>query len=370
MMGRNIGHVANETSACWGLTPKEIINRMTIFPYLSSMLDKNKASDLLGDMIASTSRSGGRYVAGPSWGAAEFRYCKHCILEDRERRVPMHWRRTHQLPGVIICVHHGEFLWSYKNNRIDGRLGFVTPEGSHKLGVSPIASDSMRVRKDAALMYAKISHNLLIGCESIDRGKLRDKFWNFLRLRSRYFYGDKAKECCARLIDICFGEDYLQCARIGLVKHHPWVLSFEKAHISWAVLSESLMRLVERDPDLLNDDYFRTFYDGMPSETIKRAPRMRERPPVECPNLLARHGAGHIVKRTAWRNRALQCACECGMTFTCAELEVGVGPPRITRWGDAYVQEVNRMRGSGYGPAYISRTLGLPLRTVFNMLSS
>ncbi|WP_405033606.1 TniQ family protein [Paraburkholderia terrae] len=71
-------------------------------------------------------------------GGREFRYCRRCISEDREHGVPMHWRRTHQLPGVVICVHHREFLWRHKIENAHPYLSFATPERSEILGVSPV----------------------------------------------------------------------------------------------------------------------------------------------------------------------------------------------------------------------------------------
>jgi hypothetical protein len=56
-----------------------------------------------------------------------------------------------------------------------------------------------------------------------------------------------------------------------------------------------------------------------------------------------------------------------GWLSLCDVFDVGIGPPRISRWGDAYVREVRSLRSAGCSSTEISTKLGLPLRTVFNM---
>src|SRR4030042_7010586 len=34
------------------------------------------------------------------------RYCPECVSEDFERWGETYWRRTHQLPGVLVCTDH------------------------------------------------------------------------------------------------------------------------------------------------------------------------------------------------------------------------------------------------------------------------
>ncbi|NUX98897.1 TniQ family protein [Paraburkholderia youngii] len=370
IMGRNIGHVASETSACWGLAPQEIACRMTIFPYVSNMLEKERASDLLEEMIGSRNARPLTHRLGPWSGAVEFRYCRSCLLEDQKQGIPMHWRRTHQLPGVVICLRHREFLWSYKmRDKHSVSRGFITPETVRKLGVAPLVSDAEHVREEAALEYAQVSNDLLHGVKSINRKSLSVQFSRFLSRRSRYFSGHRTEECTKKLINGCFGKDYFACAGIGPVDGLIRERNLERAGVWKAVLLTSVLQLIERHPDLLADDCFKSIYGDVSLAGVKCGPRFRPRPPVECPSSLAPHGAGHIVERTAWRNRVLQCACECGMTFTCEELDAGIGPPRITRWGRVYVQEVNRLKSMGQGPNAIAEKLRLPLRTVFNMLA-
>ncbi|MGF6810895.1 hypothetical protein OKW30_006087 [Paraburkholderia sp. Clong3] len=369
-MGRNIDHLASVTGACWGLAPEKIIYRMTLFPYFSSMLEKNQASDLLEQMIISKSRGGGRTVYGPNAGMVELRYCRSCLLEDRERGEPMHWRRTHQLPGVIICLRHREFLWFHRLNRMPFRLGYLTPDVAQKFGVKRIVTDVMQIREEAALEYAQASQDLLNGSKSLDRGPLILEFSRFLRQQSRYFAGDKFNECVMQLIENCFGKDYLECARIGRFENYFRSGKFHKVHVAKLVLITSLRRMIERNPELLRDDGFKPIYGGVSSDAIKCGPLFRPRPSVVCPSLVAPHGAGHIVEKTAWNERALRCVCDCGMTFICPELDVGIGPPRVTRWGAVYCQEVKKLKSLGHSWKYIAEKLGLPKATVFKMLAT
>jgi hypothetical protein len=372
LLGRNYSHVAVETKSCWGLTSKEIIHRMTLFPYVSSLIDEKASDDLIGEMLVSRSRGKKRNGSWPALGCEGFRYCRRCIAEDMEQGVPRHWRRTHQLPGVTICVHHAEFLWIYNASKGGRYLKFVTPEVAQTMGVSPMVRESMDVRKEAALQYAKLSHDLLNGRVRIDRRYIYEVFNEKIKRRLKYRDHGELRKSILLLIENCFGGDYLGCVGYRGTRFPDCrrLRGFETSRLLWIVIFATMLNLIERDPNLLDDCRFKAVYGNAPPENFRRRPHFRARPPVECPNTLAEHGAGHIVESTAWRNSALRCACTCGMRFRCAELDVGIGPPQIKRWGEAYVREVKRLRSAGYGPTDISKMLGLPLRTVFNMYSA
>jgi hypothetical protein len=371
LLGRNYSHVAAETQSCWGLASREIINRMTLFPYVSRFLNEDASNGLIGQMLVSKSEGKTR-GSWPALGNKGVRFCMRCLAEDLEQQVPKHWRRTHQLPGVIICVHHMEFLWMHAVGEVRNFLSFITPEVARAEGVSPLVQETMDVRKDAALQYAKLSHDLLNERMTIDRRCVYEIFKENIINKIRYRDVGELRKSISLLIDNCFGDDYLRCVgyRESIIPDLTGRHGFEAARVLWIVIFATMLELIDRDPSLLDDCDFKAVYGDAPLESFRRKPYFRERPPVECPNTLAGHGAGHIVERTAWRDSTLQCACTCGMRFRCDELDVGIGPPQITRWGETYVQEVMRLRSAGYNPSDISKMLGLPVRTAFNIYSA
>lgn len=42
--------------------------------------------------------------------ANALRYCPQCVVEDRQRQGETYWRRSHQLPGVLVCIRHSVWL--------------------------------------------------------------------------------------------------------------------------------------------------------------------------------------------------------------------------------------------------------------------
>lgn len=57
------------------------------------------------------------------------RTCRLCVDEDLGSHGFAYWHRAHQLPGVLVCPHHGKALASTPMQRHDKkRAGFVTPE--------------------------------------------------------------------------------------------------------------------------------------------------------------------------------------------------------------------------------------------------
>lgn len=57
------------------------------------------------------------------------RYCRLCIERDLQREGIAYWHRTHQLPGVLVCIDHGIPLSATPMSSHDNRHGkLFTPE--------------------------------------------------------------------------------------------------------------------------------------------------------------------------------------------------------------------------------------------------
>ena len=49
-------------------------------------------------------------LASQVYGVNALRYCPRCVSEDRQCKGETYWRRTQQLPGVLLCPKHGVWL--------------------------------------------------------------------------------------------------------------------------------------------------------------------------------------------------------------------------------------------------------------------
>lgn len=109
--------------ACFSVS--QIIACHTLLPYYAPFLSSNQfqqaqlsmAGDDRGLMLKL-----GINASRIEW-ASRARFCSRCVDEDIRRVGAAYWHRAHQLPGVLICPHHGTLLklvepgWSSRNSR-------------------------------------------------------------------------------------------------------------------------------------------------------------------------------------------------------------------------------------------------------------
>lgn len=139
-----IGEFVRRTSGRLGAT-LDVIHEHTLLPYYLPFRTERECEDALDAMIS------------PRIGALKFRLglltgrfranhplkaCRACMHDDVDKHCVPYWHLCHQLPGVWICIHHGELLLesTVKSTGV-GRfqwflpcldeLRVVVPEGLH-----------------------------------------------------------------------------------------------------------------------------------------------------------------------------------------------------------------------------------------------
>lgn len=247
--------VATETAACWGISAQEIAERLTTYRYFAGLAPAERAMEML-ERIAGKARSSTGAVGSvhPREGTRyRSRYCPTCLSEDKKAGEPLHWRRSHQLPGVVVCFRHGEILceWEY-----DKPLqAFVSPGA---IRGKPIPMMATRIQKAMLLKIAEISDDLLTGKVVIDAQTFAGRFRDYLEERSRYLAGLHYKRCLSRLLENTFGSDYVN--RHSLMLDRPYrgvgVVSSVKV-----VAATALVLHVEGNPDVLADSVFSGIYN-------------------------------------------------------------------------------------------------------------
>lgn len=94
------------------LSVSKIITCHTVLPYHAPFLTNDQMQH------ARTSMAGdGKWLmlklgvnASRIEGASRVRFCPACLNEDIVRVGAAYWHRVHQLPGVLVCPHHGHSL--------------------------------------------------------------------------------------------------------------------------------------------------------------------------------------------------------------------------------------------------------------------
>jgi len=108
-----------------GLSLAELIKRHTLLPYYEPFLTQQQVDDantlMAGNGEGLMLRLG--LIASRLEFASRVRFCFNCIDQDIACVGAAYWHRVHQLPGVLICPHHGTLLrfldyrWLSRNSR-------------------------------------------------------------------------------------------------------------------------------------------------------------------------------------------------------------------------------------------------------------
>ncbi|MFM0304750.1 TniQ family protein [Paraburkholderia sediminicola] len=358
--------VSLETQNCWALSAEEIAERLTMYRYYASFVSATRAKKLL-DCVTGELRSvqGGLVL----WGGRRrrHRYCQSCLSENNRSGEPLHWRRAHQLPGVVFCVRHEEPLWEWEYER--PRDAFASPTA---MCGKPVEINVTKVQREALLDIAKISSDILNRRVNLDVRDFGKRFTRYFDDRSRYFAGILRAQCAARLLENLFGADYLESHSIslgaGFFRDTQGVGEVSALRI---VAASTAVLRVEDDAELIADRKFADLYRYEPPELIRPRKgwmRTNRLPPITCPSKLATHGGCHCIEHWSLIKRHYQGKCSCGMTVIFGEVRDGLPALRVIRWGGLYRQEVRKLAAGGMPRKLIAQSLDMPLTTVKNIL--
>ena len=368
ILGCGLDQVARETEACWGFSPTDIVEKMTCFPYIAALISPIRARQTLDKMIGGNSLNprGGIAPAGDTR-----RFCKVCLDQDRQLNGIGHWRRVHQLPGIVVCPWHGELLWrTWGRGNLNRHRGYFSPAIAIELGAVPIDLPLTGLQKISCHEVAHVSADLLHGRIEVDSQNLASTFAAFVRKQSRYLVGNRRDDCIDRMLTHCFGDEYLTVHGVRNEKS-----SFLAALRSSdfrplrAVVALTVMRIIAEKFVVFDDSKFADLYDDLPPGQV-RSIQKTPLPPLICPSRLAAHGALHAAEKVIRRFGRLRAVCSCGMCFSCAETIDGANDVSVTVWGPDYVHEAHRLYAGGMGGPSVASILGIPERTIYNMKSA
>ena len=105
--------VSEQTCSIWGMSGKEIVNRLTLFPYYARYMPSERVEECLKAILRYNGQ-GVHFRLGVNSQRIKvprfLRFCKACRKSDLSKYGETYWRRSHQLAGVLVCPEHGDQL--------------------------------------------------------------------------------------------------------------------------------------------------------------------------------------------------------------------------------------------------------------------
>ena len=95
-----------------GLSPIENLSRHTLFPYFTAFRSEVSFNAAIHDALSTKGSKFGRRNSGRGLSLLTpyRRSCPQCVQDDLQRWGTSYWHRSHNVPGVLVCLKHQRFL--------------------------------------------------------------------------------------------------------------------------------------------------------------------------------------------------------------------------------------------------------------------
>lgn len=379
MFGRAIGsrtdlpssleRFAEQTYGLLGATGEEVAHRYTLLPYYTHYQSEAKVKEAIGRIISDIGTGlhtslgiNASRVQQPKY----LRYCQRCAIEDMNAFGETYWRRTHQLPGVLVCALHHEVL---KNSNVSYRpkhfCEFVDATSCVSFGPSNQAlPDDLRC--DRLVDIASRSQRILQS-SSVDNEFYQGRMnrYRIAALQAGYWNGHGRLALASIEKALCkfYGSDLLACIGCSVTMNSDsnWVRSMFRFHRRpFHPLQHILIQAFLNEASLLSK----------PSHPFGSGP-------WRCPNQLAVHGEEKPIKTISLSNSkkgyvVASAKCVCGFHFSFRSLdEVDKTLPRIhtiQKFGRFWELQAHQLRDQGVSIRAIAKQLGIDSKSVNRLL--
>lgn len=204
LLGDDIGRLAHRA----GLERSELLFNHTMFPYAVAYMAPEIQAQLASKALTPRPRADSlsSITKNVSHGVAYRRLCPKCIAENMQQYGESYWHRKHMLPGVLVCLRHGEPLLE-TTVELRGRSHQSSMVLPHQ--VSDLKKPSMALPREFSLRIAEISG------EALESKSLRSHDWLSCyreQAKSKGYVlpsGDVAGTLAAHILRNHFGQQYL-----------------------------------------------------------------------------------------------------------------------------------------------------------------
>ncbi|RQP34990.1 TnsD family Tn7-like transposition protein [Burkholderia ubonensis] len=366
-----LGVLAHQTYDSWGLSALQIVQQHTALPYFTSYASDQRFeaaySAAVGDGSARPAAFLG-LVATRVEGPMMFRHCEKCAAEDIVRVGEAYWKRSHQLPGVLVCIKHECPLrnsvasvklrssreWFAANSIIASTVD-VEPAGVAAWADNVDVFEVMR--KSTELLTSKASRLV---------PSMNEHYRSLAQAAGLAKpSGVIEAEVIRREMTSMYGDEYL--AAIGLsipaAPKQAWpVAMMLRARASYQPLQHILL-----------SHFLERAAQGDKTRAIQKRLTARQR--FTCPNRYAVHEASHIVERVKVEEkddgRIGRGYCSCGLKFTFRRCWPGTSEPEISEifaFGKDWCEAAKEMRRNGMPVAEIASDMDVSGLSVKAML--
>lgn len=204
LLGDNIGSLAHRA----GLERSEFLFNHTMFPYAVAYMAPEIQAQLASKALTPRPRadSVSSITKNVSHGVAYRRVCPKCIAENMQQYGESYWHRKHMLPGVFVCIRHGEPLLD-TSIELRGR--------SHQSSVA-LPHEVLDLRKPPTALPREVSMRIAeISGEALEGKSPRSHDWLSCyreQAKSKGYVlpsGDVAGTLAAHVLCNHFGQQYL-----------------------------------------------------------------------------------------------------------------------------------------------------------------
>ncbi|CAE6766113.1 hypothetical protein R69927_05652 [Paraburkholderia domus] len=342
----NLSRIAENTAQTWSVSPEQIAERHTLFPFYAAFVTHEQSQAMLDLLVVRRPRGLATFMLKLIHQRRAVRICDACIAEDRRDGTPAHFRRVHQLPGVVVCPVHGIWL-----RNLDYCSSGRTPWPSVQEALAdgqiiscPATPDQMGNLKRAA----QAAQYLLESKVTVDGEQLRQSCWE--ALHNRGFAHGRDALSSGRVLQAFvtfYGERYLEMVDLFPATRQNWVAARLAGRQSVCCALPNILLAV-----FCGSLAGEMSVDGWPS----------------CPNPLATHGPGHKVEAREMHNGRYYAHCRCGHSFAYRSVDGGMPlDVEITVYGPAYAERASLLFCAGHSIAQIARDLQISETTARRM---
>ncbi|HEX8513686.1 MAG TPA: TnsD family Tn7-like transposition protein [Allosphingosinicella sp.] len=353
-----LGGLAGRLPLERGLDVQSIVDRLTLFPFFTAFQDSAVRSEVRAAMAVSTAGIHVRLgiAAFRIAPVRELRFCLECFRSMQASAGERWWKRSHQLPGVLVCPEHGTVL----------RRSGIVSDGRRRHGF--VAADEV-VEAESAPAVCR-----LVGDHQAQRlRELAVAAFNLLErppaaaspLNIAAVYRDRLAEVGLMRSACKVDQAGLEVALTG---HWGEVLSIVPGLVSASRLrGDWLASLVRRRPRAAHPICHLLLSLLLESRAKVVGPFGRG--PWDCRNPLSGHFGRPVIERVSVRRdgntRYGDFRCDCGYVYTRAIGPGGkLGLPRYRSFGPLLPSEIRRAVAAGEGLRATSKRVGLDPKTL------
>ncbi len=192
------GHLA-QTAELFGVPPEQLLMRHTVFPYATAFFSPEVRVAAMRNALSVgvDARGVGAVTQSVSDHVDCRRYCRECAQQECNRTDESYWHRSHNLPGVLVCLKHRCMLHEVKALATNGRSSwsYALP---HEVAGTLLRAPSTKARrflnKLAELSVGLLSEPTLAdGLTSVQCSSLGASTWYRDELVRRELLGSESQ---------------------------------------------------------------------------------------------------------------------------------------------------------------------------------